>query len=226
MANLLHLLALLPLLSEAVPADGQCYTYSTSTITGCGPAPTTAPVQPTVTRPGETVTVFMPQCPLCTCEATYTKTYTTTNEVFCSTGVVDVTYTVKEIYKGHSTEPVFKTSTEVPHGFTTTVATCDACGPAPITRTFTLPSGAPISVSRYSSKPVASPTAASAHSTSEKPAPTTKAGEVGASPATPIDTPVAPSGSKPSVVPATGSGSRAMDLSGAIMAAVAAFAVF
>ncbi|KAJ6782690.1 hypothetical protein PWT90_02452 [Aphanocladium album] len=215
------LFALRPLLSEAVLADGQCYADSTSTVTCCGPASTTPAVRPDVKQRGETITVTMPQCPLCTCKAIYTKTYTTVNGVFCPTSNTNVTYTVKEPYPGHSIEPVFKTSTGVPHGFTTTVATCYAFCPAPITETLTLPSGAPISVSGTVSEPVATPAPAGAQSASEQPVPNAKTHDVAASSATPDITPDPSSSSAP----------RAsfwgwLQRHGLIMAALASFAVF
>ena len=45
-----------------------------------------------------------------------------------------------------STAPSFPTPTDVPHGFKTTIETCNSCGSALITRTLTYPVGGQPSV--------------------------------------------------------------------------------
>ena len=145
MTSLISLLSVLPLVAQPILADAECMSYSVETITDCGPAPTNAP--PTSTPgPGGVITITMPACPHCTCECSHVKTYTTIYEAFCPTGVATVTYTVEEVYHGMSTAPGFPTPTDLPHGFTTTVATCNSCGSAPITRTLTYPVGGQPSV--------------------------------------------------------------------------------
>ncbi|KAJ9296062.1 hypothetical protein DTO271G3_5637 [Paecilomyces variotii] len=61
--------------------------------------------------------------------------YTTVFKDVCPTGVVSKTYTI--------TEPCPCTAPRPPHhipsGFTSTVKTCDTCGPTPITETCTVP---------------------------------------------------------------------------------------
>ncbi|CEJ89185.1 hypothetical protein VHEMI05043 [[Torrubiella] hemipterigena] len=140
MAAFASLLVLLPIVAHPLVQAQQCFAYSVATITDCAPATTTV-VQPTPTPSDGVVTVTMPECPHCHCDCAHTKTYTTVYEAFCPTGVAQVTYTVNEIYSGMSTAPVLATPTEIPHGFTTTVATCHECGEAPITKTLTYPVG-------------------------------------------------------------------------------------
>lgn len=124
-------------LSQALLAHADCMSYSTATVTECGPTPTPAP--PIHHGPDGVVTILMPDCPSCSCDCAYTKTYTTTFDVFCPTGVAKTTYTINEVYKGMSTAPAFATPTVYPHGFTTTVATCTTCGSAPLVKTLTYP---------------------------------------------------------------------------------------
>lgn len=126
--------AIVPFLAQLAVAE-QKYSISTTAFTTCGPVPTPAP--PTTGENG-IVTVIMPACPDCTCACAHTKTYNTVYETVCPTGVTEVTYTVAEVYKGISTAPAI-VNTVIPHGFTTTVVTCNTCGPAAITKTLTVP---------------------------------------------------------------------------------------
>lgn len=140
MAAFSSLLVLLPIVAQPLVQAQQCFSYSVATITDCAPT-TTINVKPMPPPTDGVVTVIMPECPHCHCDCAHTKTYTTVYEAFCPSGVAQVTYTVNEIYSGMSTAPVLATPTEVPHGFTTTVATCHKCGESPITKTLTYPVG-------------------------------------------------------------------------------------
>ncbi|KAJ6788862.1 hypothetical protein PWT90_09436 [Aphanocladium album] len=135
MVHRTSVLAIAPLVARYALAQAQQYSISTTEFTTCGPVPTQEPPK---TGGNGIITVVMPACPDCKCECAHTKTYTTIYETVCPTGVTQVTYTVAEVYKGISTAPVV-VSTEIPHGFTTTVTACDVCGPETVTKTLTIP---------------------------------------------------------------------------------------
>lgn len=146
-SSTINMLPLLFLASIKVALAAECFSYAVSTVTDCGP-PTPTPSPATTTGPVETVTVTMPECHVCNCPSkTYTKVYTTAYELFCPRGVGHQTYTVTELYPGVTDTPVIAHSTACPEGFTTTLATCNACGESPITKTLTVPSGGPTFVS-------------------------------------------------------------------------------
>ncbi|CEI69089.1 hypothetical protein FVEN_g4144 [Fusarium venenatum] len=87
-------------------------------------------------------TVEMPECQDCDCaDCAYTNTYTTTLGVFAPTGIAQLPYSVKEVYRGMSAMPADVTPTAVPYGFTSGVETCNNCGDEPITATMTYPRG-------------------------------------------------------------------------------------
>ncbi|KAL6913491.1 hypothetical protein FSST1_011251 [Fusarium sambucinum] len=102
-------------------------------------------------------TVEMPECQDCDCtDCVYTNTYTTTLDVFAPTGIAQLPYSVKEVYRGMSAMPADATPTAIPYGFTSGVETCNNCGDEPITATMTYPRGG----SPYQeSVPTATPTA-------------------------------------------------------------------
>lgn len=66
----------------------------------------------------------------------WTSTYTTEYDEFCSTGVKKHEYTVTETCYG---EPTPHKEDYLPPGFSTTVDYCDTCGPEPLTKTLTVP---------------------------------------------------------------------------------------
>lgn len=140
----------------AVASADDCLSYSITTITDCEPEPTPAPSVVTVAAPAvteiKTVTVVMPACHVCAeCEAdsakcAVTKTYVTVLDALCPTGHSKATYTVEEIYPGVTGTPALRTNkADCPAGFTSSVVTCNSCGPIPITKTITYPTnGQPI----------------------------------------------------------------------------------
>jgi len=84
------------------------------------------------------VSYSMPECVSCGCNScTATSTFVTSFPAFCpgqkssiggnEPGFTEQTYTVTETYVGVSNLPQFAAATEVPFGFTISVATCTAC---------------------------------------------------------------------------------------------------
>lgn len=87
------------------------------------------------------VSYSMPECVSCGCNSCTAKsTFVTSFPAFCpgqksgigsnKPGFTEQTYTVTETYVGVSNLPQFAAATEVPFGFTISVATCTACSHA------------------------------------------------------------------------------------------------
>ncbi|KAH7027977.1 uncharacterized protein B0I36DRAFT_365106 [Microdochium trichocladiopsis] len=87
------------------------------------------------------VSYTMPECISCGCDTcTATSTFVTSYPAFCpgqksgfgsdKPGFTEQTYTVTETYVGVSSVPQFASATDVPFGFTISVATCTACSHA------------------------------------------------------------------------------------------------
>ncbi|KAK1565962.1 uncharacterized protein LY79DRAFT_663967 [Colletotrichum navitas] len=114
----MSLLGAIVALSSAAAAQ-QCVTATggvVPTCAGCLLAPIVQP--PTVTGG-----------PIC---------FTTEYEAFCSTGIIQQTYTCTETYKGMLAIPTIL-SAKFPLGFTRDVQTCYTCGQTPIIATVTHP---------------------------------------------------------------------------------------
>ncbi|UZP35250.1 hypothetical protein NXS19_003066 [Fusarium pseudograminearum] len=131
--------------------DGVRYEYRTATVTQCftrdalaAPTPviigTTAIVhEPAVTGEPIIVEVDAPNCESCGCPTcVHTVEYTTKFQCFCSTGLCDQEYSIKEKYSGMKDKPAMD-SHSIPIGFTCDVQTCTTCGPEPVTATITYP---------------------------------------------------------------------------------------
>ncbi|KXJ88580.1 hypothetical protein Micbo1qcDRAFT_207292 [Microdochium bolleyi] len=84
------------------------------------------------------VSYTMPECISCGCDTCTAKsTFVTSFPAFCpgqksavgsdKPGFIEQTYTVTETYVGVSNLPRFASATDVPFGFTISVATCTAC---------------------------------------------------------------------------------------------------
>ncbi|RGP61589.1 hypothetical protein FSPOR_9915 [Fusarium sporotrichioides] len=143
----------LPALFTIVRAaeDGVRYEYRTATITQCftrdglaAPTPvvigaTAIVYEPAVTGGPIIVEVDAPNCESCGCPTcVHTVEYTTRFQCFCSTGLCDQEYAIKEKYSGMKDKPAID-SHSIPFGFTCDVQTCTTCGPEPITATITYP---------------------------------------------------------------------------------------
>ncbi|KAM0494652.1 hypothetical protein ACHAP8_008520 [Fusarium lateritium] len=143
----------LPALFTIVRAaeDGVRYETRTATITQCftrdalaAPTPvvigaTAIVYEPAVTGGPIIVEVDAPNCESCGCPTcVHTVEYTTKFQYFCSTGLCDQEYSIKEKYKGMKEKPAMD-SHSIPVGFTCDVQTCTTCGPEPITATITYP---------------------------------------------------------------------------------------
>ncbi|KAJ1328061.1 hypothetical protein MN608_07397 [Microdochium nivale] len=87
------------------------------------------------------VSYTMPECISCGCDTCTAKsTFVTSFAAFCpgqksefgsdKPGFTEQTYTVTETYVGVSNLPQFASATDVPFGFTISVATCTACSHA------------------------------------------------------------------------------------------------
>ncbi|WXC65250.1 hypothetical protein SNK03_011056 [Fusarium graminearum] len=123
--------------------SAQRYTYTTRTMTECF-STIQSSFGPAVPTQGQDnyYTVSMPECQDCDCtDCAYTNTYTTTLDVFVPTGIAQLPYSVKEVYRGMSAMPADAEPTAVPYGFTSGVETCNNCGDEPITVTITYPRG-------------------------------------------------------------------------------------
>ncbi|QPC76924.1 hypothetical protein HYE68_007676 [Fusarium pseudograminearum] len=131
--------------------DGVRYEYRTATVTQCftrdalaAPTPVligaTAIVhEPAVTGGPIIVEVDAPNCESCGCPTcVHTVEYTTKFQCFCSTGLCDQEYSIKEKYSGMKDKPAMD-SHSIPIGFTCDVQTCTTCGPEPVTATITYP---------------------------------------------------------------------------------------
>ncbi|KAF7560964.1 hypothetical protein G7046_g3177 [Stylonectria norvegica] len=133
----------LAVLPSALVVAAQRYTYATSTVTQCfSTTPANfGPPEPTQGSDGA-YTIDVPECKDCGCTScVFTKWVTVTYEVFVSTGVVRMPYTVKEVFHGMSTTVDSGSSTDIPYGFTSGVETCTTCGDEPVTATLTYPRG-------------------------------------------------------------------------------------
>ncbi|WXC56880.1 hypothetical protein SNK03_002813 [Fusarium graminearum] len=131
--------------------DGVRYETRTATITQCFTrdalaAPTAVVIgataivhEPAVTGGPIIVEVDAPNCESCGCPTcVHTVEYTTKFQCFCSTGLCDQEYSIKEKYSGMKDKPSMD-SHSIPIGFTCDVQTCTTCGPEPVTATITYP---------------------------------------------------------------------------------------
>lgn len=133
-------------LASFMQVAAQQYTYTTSTITSCGPDASGGPggaggAAPTLLGPGNLI-VGMPPCPACDCNTcVHSNIYTTSFGAFCPHGTTAMAYTITEVYSGMSAVPTLADRPHCPPGFTTAVETCTVCGEQPITATMTYPVG-------------------------------------------------------------------------------------